>query len=243
MIESKYKCEMCDVEIIVYEELKKSYIITITTQYPIEGYQKYLQKALFVRQPDNTYKAYCKNCYKSAYKNIYILEPPKPIEFYHVTERIYCAGESLNMNEETYYFIEQGRRGNQWIDLFLNGLKPENAPERQYSFFAFDNLDNCKAFWENEKRNGFPKYYKVSMQNAIKAPMCLVQLILREGRESNRIETIAREYWNPQHEWKFLEFLSNEMTIIQLHKSPSITDNLAGITNYEEDKELMELLF
>jgi hypothetical protein len=113
---------------------------------------------------------------------------------------------------------------------------------RQQTFYAFDSIENCIAFSNSNKiQNSF--YYKVQMQNPFKAPMCLTDLLLKNPGNNIKQESIAKEYWKPKTNWKFNEYLSMEMIIIECMAQPSFCSLLKGNENYNNDVDLRNINF
>lgn len=66
-------------------------------------------------------------------------------------------------------------------------------------------------------------------------PMCLTDALIKDSLEHNI--KIADEYWKPQKDWKFLEYLSNQMEILEVLDDPSFEDKIKGRLNYDYDYE------
>lgn len=164
------------------------------------------------------------------------------MKLYHVSCKEYEIGEKFISKTPTPYHSKKVEKGEGWVDLKLNEFKPEGAPNRDQCYYAFDSLDNCSAFIENEKcsTEGGPYFYEVKMINPIGAPMRLNQVILKKGEDSDEIESIAQEYWNPTLEWKFMEYLSFEMEILDRVDAPGMMEKLRGKSNYIIDFDLSE---
>ena len=164
------------------------------------------------------------------------------MKLYHVSCNLYEVGQKFNPKSVTPYHSKKVVKGEGWGDLKLNEFKPEGAPRRDQCYYAFDSLENCSAFMDSEKclTEGGPYYYEVKMTNPVGAPMRLNQVILKKGKDSDKIESIALEYWNPTLKWKFMEYLSSEMEIIDRIDAPDIKGKLRGKNNYILDCELGE---
>lgn len=161
------------------------------------------------------------------------------MKLYHVSCKEYEIGKKFTSKISTQYHLKKIANGEGWVDLKLNEFKPEGAPNRDQCFYAFDSLANCFAYIDSEKcSGGGPYYYEVKMINPIAAPMSLNNIILKKGEESDEIESIANEYWNPTLNWKFIEYLSIEMEIIATVDSPVLMEKISGKNNYDLDYEL-----
>jgi len=166
------------------------------------------------------------------------------IQLYHVSLNKYENGTLLRMtaNDETHYYGKKKEKGENWVDDILNICKPTEAPMRQQTFYAFDSIENCVAF---SKTNNFQNayYYKVQMQNPFKAPMCLTDLLLKSYSNKIKQVSIASEYWKPKIYWKFNEYLSVEMIIIESIAEPDFFALLKGKENYNNDFDLIRTSF
>jgi hypothetical protein len=166
------------------------------------------------------------------------------IELFHVSLIKYDNDTVLKLtgNDETHYYKRKREIGDNWVDDTLNTYRPLKAPFRQQTFYAFDAIENCIAFaTTNNLRN--PYYYKVKMQSPTKAPMCLTDLILKSKGDLEKIKKIVQEYWNPQNDWKFNEYLSIEMSIIESIQEPDFFAKLKGKENYNHDYDIENKLF
>jgi len=165
-------------------------------------------------------------------------------DLYHVSCKEYVVGQKLIAQETTPYYQKKISQETNWIDDILNDHKPKDAPQRNKTLFAFDFVGNCQAFFEKEScPSGTPKYYKVKMVNPIKSPMCLTDLIRILEKESPKVQEIAQEYWNPKQNWKYYEYLSAEMEIIEILATPSQETLNIGKANYLNDTTLRNRLF
>lgn len=158
------------------------------------------------------------------------------MSLFHVSCKEYQIGEIINANdfESTKYYENATDNQKNWIDDFLDNIKPTNAPERRKTVFAFDSLDNCSSF--KNKCEGEVYYYKVEMLNPIGCPMCLTDALVENNEELNN--RIGEEYWSPTKEWKYLEYLSSQMTVIERLPKPNFMNSAKGMTNYIADKNL-----
>jgi hypothetical protein len=157
------------------------------------------------------------------------------MNLFHVSTKKYEVGQIIKAEafENTEYYNTAIANGKNWIDELLDNLKPENVPERINAIFAFDCIDNCIAFKGQNEAN---IYYKVKMHNPIACPMCLTDA-LKEGDTENNIR-ISNEYWSPSKAWRFLEYLSAEMEILEILETPTSMQLAKGRMNYSQDRDL-----
>lgn len=161
---------------------------------------------------------------------------------YHVSRKVYVVGDVINANEfsnVTEYYEKSEKENKNWIDDYLDSMKPQNAPSRKRVIYAFDSLANCGAFMVNNITDF--NYYKVEMKEPVACPMCLTDNLEENNSEKNA--TIAKEYWNPTESWKFLEYLSEEMTIVEILPPPNFIEVASGKMAYGSDRTLSNKLF
>lgn len=138
------------------------------------------------------------------------------LELYHISCIEYKNGETAPLQNVNSYHLLTVQQGIGWVNDFLDIKRPTGAPSRIRSYYACDTIRNCIGYGRNKQcENGGPFLYKVAMKNPRKVPMSLVNTILRK-REGNALnDQIADEYWTPTREWKYYEYLSEEMKIIE----------------------------
>lgn len=166
------------------------------------------------------------------------------MKLYHVSCKEYEIGKKFISNTPTQYHLKKIANGEGWVDLKLNEFRPDDAPNRDQCFYAFDSLANCFAYIDSEKcEKGKAYYYEVKMVNPINAPMRLNHVILKKGEESDKIETIVQEYWNPTLDWKFMEYLSSEMEIVAIIEEPNFIEKAKGKMNIDYDLALSDITY
>ncbi|GAA3732983.1 hypothetical protein GCM10022422_14510 [Flavobacterium ginsengisoli] len=153
------------------------------------------------------------------------------MNLFHVSSREYTVGQIIKAEdfENTEYYQNAITQNKNWIDDYLDNHKPANAPERKKTIYAFDCPENCIAFNDNE--GNF--YYRVKMINPVACPMCLTDELQENNSDKNI--SIANEYWNPSLSWKFLEYLSPEMEILEIISPPDKYKKIKGRMNYDAD--------
>lgn len=159
------------------------------------------------------------------------------MELYHISTKIYSKGELLTSDsfKQTEYYSNSILRGKNWIDDFLDSQRPKGYPARKSSLYAFDCIANCSAFINVSFKGLKAIIYKVKMLTPMAFPMCLTDALIKDSLEHNI--KIADEYWKPQKDWKFLEYLSNQMEILEVLDDPSFEDKIKGRLNYDYDYE------
>jgi hypothetical protein len=138
------------------------------------------------------------------------------LELYHITCNAYPIGKVPALEGESFYHLSTQSDVRSWIDKFLDTQNSSEIPLREKAFFACDSIMNCKALKSTvAKPNCTPKIYKVRMKNPSKSPMALVNHLLELGEAHSKNFDVANEYWRPTEDWKFYEYLSMEMEIIE----------------------------
>ncbi len=163
---------------------------------------------------------------------------------YHASYKIFEIGQTYIAERETPYFLEKQSQGMEWVDLLLNEYKPEHAPLRQQTFFACDSVENCYAFISSKSNVDIaPIYYKVEMDNPVKCVMCLTDIFRHVSSDDPNRPVYAKEYWSPTQEWRYYEYLSKRMTILEIVSEPDIILKNKGKVNYNADKDLRKSTF
>ena len=159
------------------------------------------------------------------------------MDLFHASCKKYEVSQILCINDfdQTEYYKNAINRNMGWIDSFLDKNKPDNAPERKKTLFAFDSIVNCKAFIKNRCK-GQIYYYKIRMKNPIACPMCLTDALAKNDENKNK--KIAKEYWKPIEDWKFLEYLSMEMEILAIMDEANFMEFGKGLDNYLHDLDI-----
>jgi hypothetical protein len=163
---------------------------------------------------------------------------------YHVSFSVYNVGKTYTACNPTFYHLKSIERNVGWINEILDKHRPDGYPSRIGSFYACSELTNCKAYIGNKRiENRDPFYYQVEMNCEIGFPMVLVDKIKKLGDGSDLLEPCISEYWTPTKNWKFLEFLSPLMTVIQVVTIDELLFDFKGTMNYDRDLELANKLF
>ncbi|MBI9036929.1 MAG: hypothetical protein JEY97_02240 [Bacteroidales bacterium] len=158
------------------------------------------------------------------------------MDLFHVSCKPYKKGTFISSEEfeHTEYYNNSIKKGQNWIDEYLDSIRPDGTPERKKTLFTFDSLGNCFVFKKGQCPDGL-NYYKVKMVNPIGCPMCLTDKLKKDSEEYNK--RIGAEYWSPKKKWKFLEYLSDEMQIIEIMAEPDSMEKIKGQCNYLYDFE------
>ncbi len=135
---------------------------------------------------------------------------------YHITCKEYPIGKVPTLEGESFYHQSTQNDERAWINQFLDTRKNVENPSRKKAFYACDNINNCKALKSTvAKPNCTPRIYKVKMIYPSTSPMALVTHLMKLGQNHEHNNNVANEYWNPTFDWKFYEYLSEQMEIIE----------------------------
>lgn len=163
---------------------------------------------------------------------------------FHASYNQFEVGQTYLADSDTPYFLEKQAQGMDWVDLLLNKYKPVSAPPRQRTFFACDSVENCFAFISNRPRVGeTPIYYKVEMENPAKGVMCITDIFRKVDRDDPNIPVYAQEYWTPTQEWRYFEYMSASMKILEIVDEPEFILKIRGKENYTSDRDLRIRMF
>lgn len=161
------------------------------------------------------------------------------MELFHVSFTEYNLGQTYIAPNPIGYHIRSVQRNEGWINETLDERRPAGFPSRIASFYACSELANCQAFIGKKRiENQDPIFYKVEMDCLYGFPMVLIDRIRKLGHESALLEACISEYWSPTQEWKYLEFLSPSMTIMEILPMPESLLANKGRMNYNFDFEL-----
>ncbi len=137
------------------------------------------------------------------------------MELYHATVLEYQKGCTYTIAdyEGENHFYQNLNSEKKAVEEKLERCRPKDIFQRSKCFFFFDNPNYCAYFFSKEYPNEPIHIYKVEVPNAKGGfPMCLVN----EGlKQIEQIEYIVKEYWCPNQKWFFLEYLGDQMTVIE----------------------------
>ena len=158
---------------------------------------------------------------------------------FHISHKIYQPGEIVsikNYDGDSYYHQGLSPKYKD-INKFLSDGKPKGMPARELCIYAFDDMAYCVYFMKNEIADGQNLHlYKCLMQEACGHPMILVGKIANVKEE--KWEELRNEYWHPTKNWKVMEYMTEEIQIVE---KLEITGNLRtsskikGAVYYSDD--------
>jgi hypothetical protein len=164
------------------------------------------------------------------------------MELYHITCKVYPIGRVPTLEGESFYHLSTQIDDRAWINQFLDSQKSSEMPSRKKAFYACDSIMNCKALKSTvAKPHCTPRIYKVRMATPSKSPMALVNHLFQLGQNHTKNVEVANEYWNPTEDWKYYEYLSDEMEVIE---QITIENWISGgLIALGEDRELANKLY
>jgi len=139
------------------------------------------------------------------------------MEVYHTTDKVYQKGQVVCVSDFedglSLYHVNVGN--NQCVNDYLDKDRPCEFPERKRAIYTFRLIKHCLIFGRKKH------IYKADIPETIGHPMCLTEAFTSDSNEPNNIKRLIRgEYWTPKRDWKFYEYLSTSMTIIEECKGP-----------------------
>jgi hypothetical protein len=167
--------------------------------------------------------------------------------FYRATRIPMTAGK--NPGPRAYDFSDQPER--QKLEDFLESNRPSTSHSRLTSWFACDKpgksaryLDAEITFKPNTANTGEPLLFVVEMTSPSKQPMILVNAIRERlaAGDTAAAELLACEYWQASREWRFWEYTSPEIVVVeQLPWPDTIEQSLASLSYQADAKTLMQM--
>lgn len=143
---------------------------------------------------------------------------------YHISQKKYQPGDIISIRDfdgDSYYH-QSLPPDYKAVNEFLSEGRPTDMPARKLCIYAFDDMAYCVYFRKNELHDGKELHlYKCLMKEASGHPMILVGKI--EKAEGSKREELRKEYWHPINNWKLLEYLTEEIRILE---EIPITDQL-----------------
>jgi hypothetical protein len=165
---------------------------------------------------------------------------------YHATTDLLTPGDTL-ISRASDFPSEPYRRA---LEELLAKRCPEGRPHRMSSWFACETprlaakyLDAQISFGvDKEARKGQPRLYAVEMDPSSKQPMVLVSAVALKlsARESNIASWLADEYWTSTKEWKFWEYISPEIVVVEECSWPDGIELAIALQTYSADASLLK---
>jgi len=156
------------------------------------------------------------------------------IDLFHVSEIVYARGALLSpFNGPSRYQQAQHARGHMRLEDVFEIHRPADCVSRIGAYFTFPTVTQCGTFVRGDPRYASggktPRYYRERTTRCTAAPMALVDCVANHGAQAAALPSTVAEYWQPQHRWKFIEYLCINLTIIKEIAPPHPYD-IAGAT-------------
>jgi hypothetical protein len=152
-----------------------------------------------------------------------------------------------NLGPRSYDFSDQPDR--QKLEKFLESKRGPTSRSRLTSWFACDDpgksaryLDAEITFKTNLASAGDALLFVIEMTNPSKQPMILVNAVgerLSAG-DTEVAELLANEYWRPTRVWKFWEYTSPEIAVIDQAPWPDLMEQSLASLSYQADHRLLK---
>lgn len=170
---------------------------------------------------------------------------------FHVASKFHDVGAIVRLKGTSKYVAGRISQDAHFgvVESAIDGERPEAAPSRYCSVFAHDSLGACAAFWDAEMRFGGPeygsrpRYYRVAMSSALRAPSCLAARISLRLQQGLPVGEIAREHWSPRHAWRCGEYLAAEFEVLGQVAPPTRDELLQFLANQQSDLEMAQRLW
>jgi hypothetical protein len=138
----------------------------------------------------------------------------------------------------------------QKLEDFLESKRSCESYSRLTSWFACDTPAYSARYLEAElsrkkESNGQPKLYSIACDGFSKQPMILVNAIDKAlvANDLAIAEVLAIEYWKPTKEWKFWEYTTHSIRIVEEVEWPdSMAQALAFMAYQADDARLKQML-
>ena len=139
------------------------------------------------------------------------------MELYHISENIYERGEVVRAKDfgDSTRYHQSLSEENKVIDLYLSSVRPEGEPERQLCIYAFAKMEYCLYFMRKDMQDGKKLHlYSCEMNTQNGHPMYLIRS-LQQCTDEGKKEAISKDYWQPTKNWNVLEYMSDEMCVLE----------------------------
>jgi hypothetical protein len=138
-----------------------------------------------------------------------------------VSRHSYGTGSTIGPipQNETNHFTSDYQPGSakERTEEILEKNRPANVIPRRRCIYLFKSFAQCIHYGDSQHCDHDYIIYKVEAIPSRGMPMALVERVRKhiENGEECKANTIAREYWSPTQEWRYLEFLCESCTVRQ----------------------------
>jgi hypothetical protein len=161
------------------------------------------------------------------------------LTYYHASIEDYEIGETystgLFIGNTTRYHSSLDKAAQQ-TDLLLDEQRPEGYDSRLKSLYIFQDVKHCARYAKSLHKQNI-KLYAIEPTSKVYGgfPMLLVHQAHNE-KDKNKRAKIIREYWSPKYSWKFNEYLTQSMKIIDVLELSTTVCSM----EYDYDQKLFQ---
>lgn len=139
------------------------------------------------------------------------------MELFHASKRIFSIGEVVpSGNISTFYPVASNE---------MDGRKPNDAPSRRTALFCADSEEFAVYFLKMEKvPEDEINLYKVKVNTFHRAPFSITHVVEQKLNSGESVEALIEEYWNPNKEWNYYEYLVPEFEVIEILQKPALNE-------------------
>lgn len=135
--------------------------------------------------------------------------------------------------------------GNDWVDVLIDSQPSASGkPASRTSVYCCQDIGCCAKFAATELR--LAMNYRIYQVEPIgpthSAPMVLVDRIRKRKEPDALAETIADEYWNPTHPWRYWEVLARSIRVVEQVGRPDSLTVIAAGNRYQDDSDRVKNL-
>ena len=159
--------------------------------------------------------------------------------YYHASELIFKIGREYSVEDFDCQFTRdhlKRDKSQQLVNIRIDEKRPIDIKEsRLKAIYLFKKLSHCQYYARSLNKQVY--IYKVKPKSVVSGgfPFCLLNKIYKAPDEKSR-ELLIDEYWQPKFgKWKYLEFLTLAIEIVDIIEGTSI----AGCDDYLDDLQLV----
>jgi hypothetical protein len=150
---------------------------------------------------------------------------------YHASGHIYKSGDGIIGSTRTNLSAAQLRAEQQ-----LAGFAPPHSQSRLSARFASDSAALSARYWESEAKGCAEKHlYRVCAEQTSWHPMALVD-VAANSTDAATLAVVAKEYWTPTRTWRCLEYLAQELEVIEEIDWPNTLEMSGALFSFGEDR-------
>ncbi len=149
------------------------------------------------------------------------------MKYFHATTESLNDGQILTSSNPSSFYPNATQA--------MDNNRPDNAPERRTSFYTADSPEFAYYFLLKQgKSKDEINVYRVETEPPWKAVFSLTHAIQKKLQNNESVSAAIDEYWSPTKEWKFFEYLSSSIKIIEKVEISTINETLM-LVSYQND--------